>query len=317
MPTKIEWVRGAGGTPGETYNPIGGCRKISPGCQNCYAIRQAHRMAGNPNAKIAARYAGLTQIEGGRPNWTGATSIDEDALMAPLRRRKPTTYFISLSDLFYEARPNKDIDRVFAVMALAHWHTFQVLTKYTGRMKDYFAEDLMGRGARNRIYNRQYGLSAIHQLPVSVTWPLPNLWLGVSVENREQLRRVDVLRRAPAALRFLSLEPLLEDLGEVDLTSIDWVIAGGESGPGARPCRVEWIRSIVQQCGKAGVPCFVKQLGARPERYMGIDAALELQRFAGTDPDQTYHIALVDKKGGNPDEWPADLRVRQYPEARR
>lgn len=293
---------------------------MSPGCQNCYAIRQAHRLAGNPNPKIAARYKDLTQITNGVPNWTGETFLDEDVLLAPLRRKKPTTYFISLSDLFYAERPDSDIDRVFAVMALARWHTFQVLTKYAERTEEWFlarpksfSEGNIQRTLPGYLCRPLLrGLYGTHLQNLSWTdgaWPLPNLWLGVSVENREQLKRVDALRCTPAAVRFLSLEPLLEDLGILDLTGIDWVICGGESGPGARPCNIEWIRSIVRQCAVANVPCFVKQVGA-----LAFDGHSLHKQIHHHSTDGNLYLHLADRKGGDPEEWPEDIRCRQYPE---
>jgi protein gp37 len=310
--TKIEWTE-------RTWNPVGGCRKVSPGCKNCYAIRVARRLAGNPTKKIARRYSGLTQIEGGKPNWTGKTFIDEEVLLEPLRRRKPTTYFISLSDLFYDERPDEDIDRVFAVMALAQWHVFQILTKYPERMLCWFNRD--GRQRRNSVYNRAFLLSSVQQLPVPNQWPLPNLWLGVSVEDQKHAdERIPLLLRTPAALRFVSYEPAL---GPVDFTrigngsrfdgtrgkdvlrrwdrltemqSLDWIIVGGESGPGARSCNIEWIRSAVQQCKAARVPVFCKQAGS----------------FALLDGER---LMLKDRKGGNMSELPSDIQIREMPNA--
>jgi protein gp37 len=131
-------------------------------------------------------------------------------------------------------------------------------------------------------------------------WPLPNVWLGVSVEDRASLPRLDTLRETPAALRFVSIEPLLEDLGRIRLGGIDWVIVGGESGPGARPFDLAWARSTVQQCRAGGVPVFVKQLGAKP--YDGDSLGHE-----------RYDLLLRDRKGADPAEWPEDLRVREFP----
>jgi protein gp37 len=143
--------------------------------------------------------------------------------------------------------------------------------------------------------------------------PDPTVWLGTTVGCKSSLWRIDELRKTPASIRFLSCEPLLEDLGTSDLSGIHWVIVGGESGPGARPCHVEWIRSLVQQCKTEGVPVFVKQLGSKPERCMGINGALDLHRFAGAPIDKAYPLKLKNKKGGDPAEWPEDLRVRQFP----
>lgn len=249
-----------------TWNPVLGCSKISPGCRGCYAINHVHRMAGNPNAKIAEANEGLTIIEGGHPNWTGKVRLIPERLDIPLRKRKPTRYFVnSLSDLFHEGLPDEDIDRVFATMqhAYSRGHIFQVLTKRSERMKNYFATDGLYRkwlDAVNHIRVRWAGLPIV---PMSdpARFPLPRVWLGVSVESRAYLYRIDNLRKTPAAVRFLSLEPLLEDLGQLDLTDIDWVIVGGESGPGARPMHPDWVRSIRDQCLQAGVRFFFKQWG--------------------------------------------------------
>lgn len=241
--SRIEWTE-------RTWNPIGGCRKISPGCQNCYAIREAHRMVGHPNERIRSRYAGLTRIEGAAGNWTGATFIDENILAEPLRRRKRTRYFISLSDLFFSGREHDDVDRVLCVMEQCHWHTFQALTKYHTAM-EHVLRERYGGGVAPR-----------------------NIWWGVSVENQQYADlRIPSLLRTPAALRFISAEPLL---GPVDLSpwirSLDWVIVGGESGPRARPMHRDWARSIRDQCLGAGVPFFFKQWGDwLPERQAGLD----------------------------------------------
>lgn len=230
--SKIEWTDA-------TWNPMLGCSKISPGCKGCYAINHVHRMAGNPNPKMSAANAGLTVIQNGHPNWTGKVRLIPERLSIPVRRLKPTTYFVnSLSDLFHESVPYRDIDRVFLAMAAANWHRFQILTKRSERMA---------------AYPQQFGLSGY----------LPWVWLGVSVESREHLGRIDDLRRTPAAVRFLSLEPLLEDLGQLDLTGIHWVIVGGESGPGARPMHPDWVWNIRRQCYWAKVPFFFKQWGGK------------------------------------------------------
>jgi len=159
-----------------------------------------------------------------------------ERLDEPLRRKKPTIYFVnSMSDLFHSQVPDSFIDRVFATMAAAEWHTFQVLTKRAERIADFTAE---------------------HAVPA-------NVWLGVSVENRRHgVPRIDHLRRVPRATRFLSIEPLLEDLGEIDLTGIHWVIVGGESGHGARPMKAAWVRRIQATCSEQGVKFFFKQWGA-------------------------------------------------------
>ena len=260
--SKIEWTE-------QTWNPVVGCTKCSKGCDDCYAIRQAFRCA----AMGIPQYQGLTVIQGGRPNWTGEVRLVEHKLDEPLHWRKPRTVFVnSMSDLFHEHLSDGDIIKVAEVMHKANWHTFQVLTKRHERMADLLNSQL------------QFCARDTH------------IWWGVSVENRKVgLPRIDHLRSADAAVRFLSVEPLLEDMCDLNLQGIHWVIVGGESGPRARDFDLGWARSIVRQCREQRVPCFVKQLGTRP--------------FEDAIP-----IKFSDYKGGNPAEWPPDLRVREFPD---
>ena len=247
--SKIQWTQA-------TWNPTLGCSKISPGCKNCYAIKDVHRMSFNPNPKVKAANQGLTVVNGNGPNWTGKLRLIPERLDIPTKTRKPTTYFVnSLSDLFHEDLDDDSILEVFRVMQDCPQHRFQVLTKRSKNMLRFM---------------REWEGESIWDGPVE------NVWLGVSVESRDYLSRIDHLRQTPAALRFLSLEPLLEDLGDIskylDVAAevgdgsgstgpIDWVIVGGESGPGARPVHIDWIRSIRDQCVVAGVPFFFKQWG--------------------------------------------------------
>ncbi|ETX26592.1 DUF5131 family protein [Roseivivax isoporae] len=274
--SKIEWTE-------RTWNPIAGCSVVSPGCTNCYAMRMAHRLAANPSTP---HYAGTTEMSRGGPVWTGKIGVAREiVLMEPLRRRKPTTYFVnSMSDLFHEAVPDEVIDRVFAVMALSPQHKFQVLTKRAERMREYLTS---GLGPIFRIFDATEKLGGS---PEELEIPLPNVWLGVSAEDQRRAdERVPHLLATPAAVRFVSAEPLL---GPVDLhqwlhpsgaagqcvsidgdwchepgtcsccrRGLDWVIAGGESGPGARPMHPDWARSLRDQCTAAGVPFFFKQWG--------------------------------------------------------
>lgn len=283
MSTKIQWTE-------ETWNPVQGCFKKSPGCKNCYAIRQVQRLSSNPNEKIQRRYFNIVE----NMNWTGKTGIDDEVLLRPLQRKKPTTYFISLSDLFYELRPATDIYKVLAVISQSPQHRFQVLTKYAERMQEVLSDvDL-----EDRIDDAGSDLGWCHANAAG-RLPLPNLWLGVSVENQHYSdARVRELLKTPAAVRFISYEPALGPV-DFDLGGIDWVIVGGESGPGARQFNIEWARSTVRQCRALRVPVFVKQLGAKPTGLYGIDIPIE--------------AAVFDKKGGEPSEWPEDLRVREYP----
>jgi protein gp37 len=259
--TKIQWT-------GRTWNPVVGCSKCSEGCRNCYAMWQAFRCA----AMSIPQYQGLTIIQGTAPNWTGKVQLVEHKLEEPLHWRKPQLIFVnSMSDLFHEHLPDADILRVAEIMHRANWHTFQVLTKRSERLRD--------------LLNSQLQFCA----------RAPHIWWGVSVENRKSgLPRIDHLRSGDAAVRFLSVEPLLENIGNLNLNCIHWVIVGGESGHGARPFDLGWARSIVSQCRDQRVPCFVKQIGRRP--------------VEGGVP-----FAISDFKGGDPQEWPQELRVREFP----
>ena len=207
-----------------TWNPVRGCTKISPGCKLCYAETFAERFRGVP----------------GHPYEQGFDlRLVPHKLAEPLRWATPKAIFVnSMSDLFHEGVPEVYIEQVARVMEAGSWHTYQVLTKRAERMRDL----LRGR--------------------LAFAAAMRHVWWGVSVENRTHgLPRIDVLRDAPAAVRFLSVEPLLEDLGEIDLRGIHWVIVGGESGHGARPLQREWVLSIRKQCRRAGVPFFFKQWG--------------------------------------------------------
>ena len=199
-------------------------------------------------------------MRNGHPSWTGHVELIESKLTEPLHWRKPRTVFVnSMSDLWHEKLPLRDIASVYAVMRLAHWHTYQVLTK---RPKVRLAAFNSSRfwelveKAESDIWDKTHS----HD-PQEAEIPTPWIQEGVSVEDRKNKDRIDILRETPAAVRFLSLEPLLEDLCELNLEGIHWVIVGGESGPGARPMVTEWPRAIRDQCQAAGVPFFFKQWG--------------------------------------------------------
>ncbi len=215
-----------------TWNPIRGCTKISPGCAHCYAETFAERFRGVKGHPYEQGFD-LRLIPG--------------KLADPLRWREPRMVFVnSMSDLFHESVPDTYIKSVVDVMSRANWHTYQVLTKRSARMCALLKSDLAAAAA------------------------LPHIWWGVSVENRRDgFPRVNELRGAPACVRFLSVEPLLEDLGPVDLTEIHWVIAGGESGPGCRRLDPEWIRSIRDQCEMQNVRFFFKQWGGTRKTKAG------------------------------------------------
>ncbi len=213
----IEWTDA-------TWNPVRGCTKISPGCKHCYA------------ETFAERFRGVK----GHPYEQGFDlRLVPEKLTEPFAWRSPKLVFVnSMSDLFQEGVSDDYTVAVSQVMAKANWHTYQVLTKRSGRLRD--------------LLNGKLKFAALKE----------NIWWGVSVEDRKYgLPRIEDLQEAPARVRFLSIEPLLEDLGSFDLSGISWVIVGGESGPGARPMKKQWVVSIRQQCEAYGVPFFFKQWG--------------------------------------------------------
>ena len=275
--TKIEWTDA-------TWSPITGCSIVDAGCTNCYAMQLAGtRLKHHPSR------AGLTRETGGRPKWTGEVRFNKQWLDQPLRWRRPRMIFVCAhGDLFHESVPDTWIDRVFAVMALAQQHTFQVLTKRPARASRY----LMGLDcdgarrfnvARRAAWMVEDGDSA-YDAVASAPWPLPNVWLGTSASDQASADlRIPQLLDCPAAVRFVSAEPLLGPLilsrlkfsggAEIDALrgrdletgrlgpALDLVIAGGESGRGARPMHPDWARSLRDQCVASGVPFFFKQVG--------------------------------------------------------
>lgn len=291
--TKIEWSDA-------TWNPVLGCSKVSPGCASCYAIQAAWVKQSNPNPKVRAAYEGLVEKRpDGSLNWTGRVNAIPERLEIPLRWRSPKRIFVnSLSDLFHENVSDDFIDKVFGVMALARHHTFQVLTKRPERMAAWFSERFQYRtidggvswGDRSdRVFEAMQDFTDPSNDDhfdaggnfVWPGWPLPNVWLGTSTEDQRTAdERIPHLLRTPAAVRFLSCEPLL---GPVDLSSrymvlgycetpeplISWVIAGGESGPKHRPMNLDWARSLRDQCAAAGVAFHFKQVGGRTPKANG------------------------------------------------
>ncbi len=225
----IEWTDA-------TWNPVTGCTKVSAGCDHCYAERLSLRL----------QRAGVDRYRNGF-----TVTLHPDVLQLPLKWRQPRRIFVnSMSDLFHGAVPAEFIDRVFEVMEGAYWHVFQVLTKRPGRMAAYLtglAPAADGRLVRTPKYEGR-------SVPA-------NVWLGTSVENAGVVDRIEHLRRVPGPVRFLSCEPLLGPLQNLELKSIDWVIVGGESGPGHRPIEAAWVRDIRRQCRRSGIPFFFKQWG--------------------------------------------------------
>jgi protein gp37 len=223
--SSIEWTD-------STWNPVAGCTVITAGCTNCYAMRVAARLS----AMGQPKYRGLTRKSGRRYVWTGKVRCDDNALNAPRAWTKPRRIFVnSMSDLFHEGVSVDFIRKVWTVMEETPRHTYQILTKRPGRMAEVTPD-----------------------LPV-----LPNVWLGTSVEDHRVLDRIDALRRAPAKVRFISFEPLIGSVAGADLTRINWVIVGGESGPRARPMDSSWVDEIETMCRNAGIAWFFKQWGAR------------------------------------------------------
>lgn len=298
----------------ETWNPVTGCTKVSQGCKHCYAERDWHRLQHLP------RFAGRAFTD---------VVCHPERLDQPLRWAKPRRIFVnSMSDLFHEDVPDEFIDQVFAVMALAKQHEFQVLTKRPQRMLDYCKT--LGRHheidrvsiAAKRISNK----TGFFWRMCDEGWCLPDVWLGVSVEDQATANeRIPLLLQTPAAVRWISAEPLL---GPIDLNrlqflggevgdkmsalsgrylaaygtkpgapKLDWVVVGGESGPKARPMVLGWAKEIVIQCRGAGVPVLMKQVGANPTNREG----------------QPHKIS--DRKGSIMEEWPEILRTREYPNA--
>lgn len=289
-PTKIQWTD-------ETWNPVTGCTKISPGCANCYAERQSNR---------------LQRMQSRRYKNGFAVTLHPEALMQPLMKLRPRKIFVnSMSDLFHEDVPDAFIRQIFAVMSLAGQHTFQILTKRAARMKRFFDDP------ENSLANCQAEFAVNYDFPKTPTgrsrvrnpnsingfqrdgrgtgnWPLPNVWLGVSAENQEMANlRLPSLMQTPAVVRWLSAEPLLERLdvepwiqgrpftdnykmtfGGDDFHGLDWLVVGGESGPERRECRPEWVRSLRDQCEESYCSFFLKQWGAR-----GVKELEEIERI--------------------------------------
>ena len=320
--SSIEWTDAS-------WSPVRGCSIESPGCTNCYAMKQAHRWP---------QFGRLTKPSAKGMVWTGEVRALESLVMIPFSWREPRLVFVnSQSDTFHQKVPTAFLDFMFAVMWLRPQHVFQVLTKRHARMHEYFSD--VETVHRVREIAERIATNVRIRVPEisddSRGFVLPNVWLGVSAENQKYAdERIPALLATPATIRFVSCEPLLgpislhpaADLGyrllsrwygangfdetgsqpERDRMTgffprIDWVITGGESGPRARECEIAWVRSIIEQCQRAGVAVFNKQLGARP-----IDSHPERTELKRA-------VKLRDHKGGDMTEWPEDLQVRQFP----
>jgi protein gp37 len=231
--TSIEWTD-------VTWNPVAGCTVLTAGCTNCYAMRMAARL----EAMGTAKYQGLTRKSGRRAVWTGKIRLDPASLDAPKAWSRPRKVFVnSMSDLFHDEVPIEFIARVWNVMKDTPRHTYQILTKRPERMAQVLAQ--------------------------SSFEILPNVWLGASVEDNRVLNRLDAIRRVRAAVKFVSLEPLIGSVAEGDLTGIHWAIVGGESGPHAREMKPEWVDEIEAMCRSSGTAFFFKQWGGKNKKAAG------------------------------------------------
>lgn len=267
-----------------SWNVVVGCSRVSAGCDGCYAARDAAgRLRSHPV------YAGLSvrPADGGLARFTGEVRFIEDRLGVPLRWRRSRMVFVnSMSDLFHPGVSDGQIARVFAVMAVAGWHTYQVLTKRPARARALLDSPVFLDQVQATV-----GELGGDALSVAERWPLPHVWLGTSIEADRFVFRARDLRETSAAVRFLSLEPLIGAVPSLDLEGIDWVIAGGESGPRARAMDPGWVRDIRDRCAETGVALFVKQAGVVLAGQWGCKR----------------------RAGGEPAEWPEEFRVRQFP----
>jgi protein gp37 len=231
--SEIEWTD-------VTWNPVAGCSVASSGCSNCYAMRMAARLQAMGHKK----YDGTTRKSGGRFVWTGKVNIDESSLSAPLEWRRGKRIFVnSMADLFHDAVPDKFIARVWEVMEACPQHHFQVLTKRPDRMARLFKDGVLNN--------------------------LMNVWLGTSVENAEVIDRVGHLSEIRDATRFVSFEPLIGPIVNIDLGAVHWAIVGGESGPRARPMNEEWVEVLYEICRRDDVAFFFKQWGGKNKKLAG------------------------------------------------
>ena len=355
--TNIEWTH-------STWNCLRGCSVVSSGCKNCYAQSVAYRFSGKGQF-----YEGFAVLKNGHASWTGKVEFIEEHLLDPIRWKTPRMIFVnSMSDLFHENVTDEMRDQIFAVMALSPQHKFQCLTKRPERMRAYLSEPriLPGLEATPSNSRQAIGLTMIGMITGDQKvarlvanmqgdctvngepgcegelseWPLPNVWMGVSCEDQKTAdERIPILLQTPAAIRFISAEPLL---GPINLDSIlggtqwiggqrgcgethrgngtpecpktphhhhdercnrglDWVIVGGESGPGARPCRLWWCHDLIIDCRDAGVAVFLKQMGG--------NITDEDQKVIQKATGKSVH----DRKGGDIEEFPPYMRVREFP----
>ena len=279
-----------------------GCTKISAGCKNCYAVTMANRLGAmdyaNPTPGTEA-YRGLTvKTPAGKTEWSGFARYIPKKVLEPVKRKKPTMYFTgSMADMFHETVHDDWLDQVMATIAQTPQHTYQILTKRPERGLEYFQNLDMER-IKAILLERSDRGSVSQDFNLSL--PFPNLWLGVSVENKSVIPRIDSLIGTPAAVHFLSCEPLLEDIS-LELHPyyefLDWIIVGGESGANARPFHMSWLMKIFADCKFRDFPLFVKQLGSNPVTGM-----------------EDKPLGLKAKKGDDMSEWPIPYQgLRQFP----
>lgn len=337
--TKIEWTKNADGTAGKTWNPIRArrlstnkngwhCEHVSEGCRNCYAGRMnLNTYFGNG---LDYRPSNLDQIE---------LFLDEKILQQPLHWRKPTNVFVcSMTDLFGRWVKDEWLLAIFNVMRQCSRHTFQILTKRPERMQ-YFCSRLRFDGAgAGRMWIEPCDVHRVgyRLMGGNGATGMPWVWCGTSIEDQETAdKRIPYLLRTPSSVKWISAEPLL---GPIDLAKywanywtmrghdhptertpgLDWVVVGGESGPNARSLNLRWIKSVVDQCSAASVPVFVKQLGYRPW-WDGVSTKppashVYLENKVFQSEVGWQFDCMQDRKGGDINEWPEDLRVREYPE---
>lgn len=312
--TNISWTDA-------TWNVQVGCSRISEGCRFCFAEGAVARVAA-----ALPSYEGLVKKTSNGPRWTGVVRLFPERLMQPLRWTRPRKIFVnSLSDLFHESVPFRDLCAIFAMMAAAKQHIFQVLTKRPQRALEFFqwldmavkanleifpndteawrrgqilCAAALGYGVPHRVLKKDGVSVKVVGVEVkdSAIWPLPNVHIGVSVENQEAANeRIPLLLQIPSAVRWISQEPQIEAVTlKPWLPSLDWIVVGGESGKGARPFHLEWARAVIGECQDAKTPVYLKQLGANA--------------FLDGEPYLTKQRA-----GATSEEWPADLQVQEWP----
>lgn len=302
--TGITWAN-------STWNPTVGCSIVSPGCTNCYAMRDAYRMEHNPS--VGDKYKGLTTVVNGRPVWNGVVRLHESALDQPLRWREPRLIFVnSMSDVFHESLGWDAIDRIFAIVVLSPRHIFQFLTKRSGRMLDYMNHPQTPARVSKAV---QQQMGKVAPECFAIQWPPANAHMGVSAERQQEAdERIPDLIETKAAVRWVSAEPLLGPIDFGAFEGIDGIVVGGESLRGkiemARPMNPVWARDIRDQCAERKIAFFFKQWGE-----WGYDPRVAKKEMRGDDQphaiDERWSLICVGKKlagdyldGVQHHEWP-------------